>query len=511
MLGYINLFILFSVFTFHGIDGAKILGIFPVVGQSHYLAGSTLMKILAEKGHDVTIISPFSEKNPPKNYKEVVLKGVYEKAKANAPSMFNIPMNPFLAPVVFSFVASNMAENVLNNTEFQQIMQSREKFDAIIIEEFNTMTLKYVAHHLNAPLIMYSALDVNEWINQFQGNPDSPAYSPNIYLPYPTHMTLFQRSYNSISYVFNYLVRNFITLPLQNRLLHKYYPDAPHLSEFLYNTSLVLLNADSSIHEPLPKVPSLINIGGFHIKKPKPLPKDLQDILDNAKHGVIFFSLGSNLKSVDMPIKKREILLETFAALKQTVIWKFEDEELPGKPDNVIIRKWLPQNDILAHKNVKLFITHGGIFSTMEAVYHGIPLLALPVLAEQELNSKRAEMGGYAKKITFWDITKDSLISNLNEVLSNPRYKQNANKRSQIMLDKPLTAAESVNFWVEYVIRHKGAPHLRVAALDLAWYEYLLIDVILFISVLLISIIFTIKYSLKLICKKKTDKKEKIN
>jgi glucuronosyltransferase len=32
-------------------------------------------------------------------------------------------------------------------------------------------------------------------------------------------------------------------------------------------------------------------------------------------------------------------------------------------------------------------------------------------------------------------------------------------------------------FWTEYVIRHKGAPHLRSAAVDLPWYQYLLLDI----------------------------------
>jgi glucuronosyltransferase len=39
-------------------------------------------------------------------------------------------------------------------------------------------------------------------------------------------------------------------------------------------------------------------------------------------------------------------------------------------------------------------------------------------------------------------------------------------------------------FWTEYVIRHGGAPHMRSAALDLAWYQYLLLDVIAFILVI---------------------------
>jgi glucuronosyltransferase len=47
-------------------------------------------------------------------------------------------------------------------------------------------------------------------------------------------------------------------------------------------------------------------------------------------------------------------------------------------------------------------------------------------------------------------------------------------------------------FWTEYVIRHGGAPHMRSAALDLAWYQYLLIDVIAFILVIGAGILITL-------------------
>lgn len=39
--------------------------------------------------------------------------------------------------------------------------------------------------------------------------------------------------------------------------------------------------------------------------------------------------------------------METFKELKYTVLWKYEHDDLPDKPKNVIIRKWLPQQDIL--------------------------------------------------------------------------------------------------------------------------------------------------------------------
>jgi hypothetical protein len=57
-------------------------------------------------------------------------------------------------------------------------------------------------------------------------------------------------------------------------------------------------------------------------------------------------------------------------------------------------------------------------------------------------------------------------------------------------------------YWVEYVIRHKGAPHLRVAGLDLPWYQYHLLDVIAFIVLIGSCFLFTFYYFMKIICKK---------
>lgn len=68
--------------------------------------------------------------------------------------------------------------------------------------------------------------------------------------------------------------------------------------------------------------------------------------MDEAKHGVIYFSMGSMLKSKTFPDVLKKELLQMFSGLKQTVLWKFE--ETPRKlPKNVHVVKWAPQQDIL--------------------------------------------------------------------------------------------------------------------------------------------------------------------
>ena len=75
--------------------------------------------------------------------------------------------------------------------------------------------------------------------------------------------------------------------------------------------------------------------------------QDLQTLMDEAKHGVIYFSMGSNLKSADMSTSMKQSLLKIFGKLKQQVIWKFE-EDLEGVPSNIHLVKWAPQQSILS-------------------------------------------------------------------------------------------------------------------------------------------------------------------
>lgn len=70
--------------------------------------------------------------------------------------------------------------------------------------------------------------------------------------------------------------------------------------------------------------------------------------MQSAKHGVIFFSLGSVVQTSTLPDSMKKMFLNTFAKLKQKVLWKW-DGEMENLPPNVKISKWLPQQDILGN------------------------------------------------------------------------------------------------------------------------------------------------------------------
>ena len=81
--------------------------------------------------------------------------------------------------------------------------------------------------------------------------------------------------------------------------------------------------------------------------------QDLEDYLNGAEHGVIYFSMGSMIRAETLPPEKRDAFLQAFAELPQRVLWKWEADTLPGQPKNVKISKWLPQFDILSKKELK--------------------------------------------------------------------------------------------------------------------------------------------------------------
>lgn len=69
---------------------------------------------------------------------------------------------------------------------------------------------------------------------------------------------------------------------------------------------------------------------------------------------------------------------------------------------------------------------------------------------------------------------------------------KNAKIASERFKDRPLSPEQEVDYWTKYVIRHKGAPHLKSPAFNLTWYQYLLLDVIGVVLILILLFVFIV-------------------
>ncbi len=67
-------------------------------------------------------------------------------------------------------------------------------------------------------------------------------------------------------------------------------------------------------------------------------------------------------------------------------------------------------------------MTHGGLNSVQEAIYHKVPLLGFPFGTDQKLNMRRAINDGYARQILWKEVSEESLSEAIGDMLHNPRY-----------------------------------------------------------------------------------------
>jgi glucuronosyltransferase len=96
--------------------------------------------------------------------------------------------------------------------------------------------------------------------------------------------------------------------------------------------------------------------------------------------------MGFIFQTKSVPDARIQAIFDAFAQLPQRVIMKLD--EIPETsnlkvPENVMLKSFLPQQDILAHKKLILFITHCGMHGVMEAIYHSVPMVGMPVFIDQ--------------------------------------------------------------------------------------------------------------------------------
>lgn len=273
----------------------------------------------------------------------------------------------------------------LSDPRMQALMHNPEtKFDvAMVIPFFGNEAGYYLAHKFNASLVLYFTGQVSlGWVDEAVGQPHNPAYLPTAILPFTSEMNFLQRAINTFgNFAFHKVLRNYYMIGSDRAILQKHFPDEeiPDLIELEKTASLSM-----SFGHPLlmdgwrPVAPNHIFLGMMNCKQTKRLDANdtIGKFLDEATDGVIYVSFGTVIRGSMMSKEKREMFLNTFKGQKEKILWKWETESMEDQPDNVMLSKWLPQQEVLAHPNVKLFITHGGQSSFQESLCHGKPVVS---------------------------------------------------------------------------------------------------------------------------------------
>ncbi|CAG7833891.1 unnamed protein product [Allacma fusca] len=460
------------------VSSERILFVLPIATKSHKNVFEPLYTALAAKGHDITVVSSVKPSKPKANIREIVPISVQE--------IFG-QLNAF----------EDRGKTFLQR--FSRLL--KEKFDLVFLNAFNDCFAGFV-YKIGAPFIIVTTGATPSFIAELVGNRLPTSFVPLQIVPgISDDMTFGQRTLNFLITQMFHIMRAVSgkEAAVYRKALGE---DLPEFREIEGNVSMIFSNSYFPLTYPRPLLPDIVEVGGMHCRPAKPLPKDLDDFLTGAEHGVIYFSMGSVLETDQMPDDMRQKFLNVFSRLKQRVIWKWNSGQMDNIPSNVKLSSWLPQQDILGHPNVRIFMTHGGLLSTQEAVYHGVPLLAIPMFADQDLNAKQAVTSGYALSLEILELSEEILEDLLNQLLNEPKYSKKAKDLSAVIRDQMETPLERALFWTEYVMRHGGAVHLRSAARKLNTIQYHSIDVYAFIATVLIAVVTVLVILLKFIFKK---------
>ncbi|XP_062551806.1 UDP-glycosyltransferase UGT5-like [Armigeres subalbatus] len=496
----------------------RILFLIPFPGSSHWLMFKHFITELTVRGHEVTAVTSYKFVDPIDNYTEVLIDPSYpilEKFPISAIYSSQDYQNDFKNLVLYWRLGLETSRYALENYNVQQFINREDlHYDLIVAEQFFQESWLMFAHKFNAPIVTISTIGYSDYMDRAMGLLTPWSFVPHMLLDYEDQMSIYQRTYNTLLSTIDYIGREFYYLPEQNKLanqifssLAKHRGPLPNVQSLEKSISAMLVNSHPTLAKPRPSIVGVVNIAGAHIKPPKSLPQDLLRFIDEAEHGVIYFSLGAYLQSSLLPTEKRSILLKVFAKLPQRVIWKFETDDLIDVPDNVLIRKWAPQNDILAHEKVILFISHGGLFGTYESMHHGVPTLVIPFFADQPRNAARGVRSGFARKLLFKDVTEEKLFENIREMVANKNYLKRAKEISVIFRDRQVDPMNESVYWMEYVIRNKGAKHIKCNAVNLSLAQYLLLDI--FGIIVLIGVLILVILKLCCICDKVNNSRSK--
>jgi glucuronosyltransferase len=199
--------------------GSRILFLYPTPSKSHLIVVQGLSTTLALKGHEITVISPFTMSRKMKNYRDIELP-LTEDAKDVMKSMVMNPNQSMLKMLPNILRAMNdMNKNLMELPEYKKLLRD-EKFDLVVIGMFSSNFLVGVGDHFKCPTIMLSVNVAFTTTNLLFGNPLGISTVPHMHMKLTTNsMSFLDRTKNFGFYVMDLLMNAY--MDYEQRKLHE--------------------------------------------------------------------------------------------------------------------------------------------------------------------------------------------------------------------------------------------------------------------------------------------------
>uniref|UniRef100_A0AC35F1P5 Glucuronosyltransferase n=1 Tax=Panagrolaimus sp. PS1159 TaxID=55785 RepID=A0AC35F1P5_9BILA len=474
------------------------------------LSNGRIADALADAGHNVTFLNiehSISIKDFPTTKKAKILtmgripeerKALMKKEKTAALHNLFQPPKFFNSYTFFtSFVDINEEVFELALTEDKNIVEQlkAEKFDAIFVEQLHPIGNAF-GHLLGINVhFLTNTCPLIENIARIFGIPNPTGWVPSVgQLPISDKMTFYERAGNLME---NYIIDSSRTrlITAATTLFRTHFEENfPDVEEIIKeNTPLIFVNVNEFLEFPRPILHNVVYVGGLGMKatKNKTLAEPFASEMKKGKKGVVFFSLGSNVDSSNLPEIVKKNLIDAFASFSDYhFIIKLETTDDYGinyakNYPNIFSTNWAPQSDLLQHPRLKLFYTHGGYNSLLEVAQAGKPVLLTPMMYDQTRNAQVIQRNGWGKVINKIELIngKENLVEAMNEMLYNEKYQKEAHRIKHLLETKPFSANEIFIKNVDFVLENGGKlPELKPASMEMNFFTQNNLDIYLLLQ-----------------------------
>ncbi|KAM7352134.1 UDP-glycosyltransferase family 307 member A1 [Cochliomyia hominivorax] len=478
---YTTLLLIFTgILKYQNVQGANILAVFINGHQSHLLVYTAVVNLMIERGHNITLITTLDVKSliDVKKIKWLQLSENYTETVLSRSSHIT-----GLDKIERMLDRIENTSKFMTDPQWQRFLKEDNQYDLLILGYlFNDYQLGLGAHFKCPVVLIWTGQPIG-FIQSLMGNPEERQYVPQ---PYDRHQ---YKGVQGIAFGWFEKFVEFLALEKMKEIYDKHFPSShyPPFKAIRKSVSLVLCNHHSLSEGPIaPYLPIIIEIGGIENKFSKQENKFNLNTLITNRTDIIYISFGSRVKWSLLPVSLEQSFIKAFREFPSyTILWTYDkncselEQHFPSL--NVKCNAWWPQSSILASPNTKLFITHGGKGSIAESQLYGKPMLGLAFFGDQKPNVDKMVKKGFGLKLDLGNITYENVLFSMRDILNQNFYKENIETFSKLYQDRPMSSEDNAIYWLEYVLRHKGAKHLQSPRLQLSLWEYYLMDIYGFI------------------------------
>lgn len=358
--------------------------------------------------------------------------------------------NKAMIHILEQFMQSGLLESALRQVSFD-----------MIITDIPNFLFKFLRTELKIKLTLYLSPPAlpNLFYNLFEIN---AATLPAIGTPFTDDLGFFHRLQNSV-FILGTKIMFKVFMSQQVQVFKNYGYSYTDSDVFVYD-AMILIQYPPGFCFSISKPPNMVFLNYITPKDSKELEdKSISAFLDKNEKN-IYMSQGTIMKNINFD----EIIeiFEHFAKQKIGFVLSIK-KEIADKhvfPPNVFLTNWVNQNDLLGDSRIHLFITHSGINSVLEAIYHEKPVIALGVSLDQVNTAglvKARQTGIVFTSVK--QLTPDNLIPAIEKILEKSNvYLENTKKYSKILKTNQ-QATEVFNYWLHYGFEI-GYQHLLVRA-----------------------------------------------